>query len=64
MKETRKWLPTSSFILFVRFPILRKQSAGAAGMDEQNIVIGFVETLSCAAYQPGKGFTGLCTDLN
>ena len=36
--------------LFFCFPILGKQPAGTAGVDEKNVVVRLVETLSGPAY--------------
>ena len=51
--------PGRFFALFFRFPILSEQSAGTAGMDEQNVVIGLVETLPGPAHQTCKGLAGV-----
>ena len=41
------------------FPLLRKQSPGAARMDEQHIVLRLIEPLSGPADQAGEGFAGV-----
>ena len=41
------------------FPILGEQTAGAAGMDKEHIVIGLIITLSCPLYQSCEGLAGV-----
>ena len=44
---------------FKLFPVLGEESAGTAGVDEQDIVSGLVKSFPGTAHQTGKGLAGV-----